>query len=172
MECLSLDFDVLETNNPKKLIVADTSPNWLGVEDLPAYLYITLPGSKKEKIFTFDKKAIQIFNSTNLGLSPIGDCEKDNYSDLPDGMYKIKMQSGIEDHFVEKYYLKTDMLELEISKKLVERALRYYSFEDGFYKCLQNIELNLKTAKAFTIDCDIKNAMKYYNEAVDEIDKL
>lgn len=168
MECLHIDFDVLETNNPKKLMIADTSSNWLHAESEPAYLYITLPGSKREHIFTFDKKSIMVYNSNNLGLStPDLNCKQQSYKDLPDGLYKIKLQSVFEEYFVEKYYLKTDQIEKEIAKKIVDNALNQSTSNESFVDKVFETEWKLKVAKSFTRDCNVPMVMRYYNEAVD-----
>lgn len=168
MECIHIDFDVLETNNPKKLMIGDTSSSWLHAEEEPAYLYITLPASKREKIFTFTKKSITVFNSNNLGLSsPNGNCRTDEYVDLPDGVYKIKLQSHFEEHFVEKYYLKTDIIEKEIAKRIVDNALNKSTNNDSFVNTIFEIEWKLKVAKSFILQCNVPMAMRYYNEAVD-----
>lgn len=173
MECIHIDFDVLETNNPKKLMIGDTSSNWLHAENEPAYLYITLPSSKKEKIFTFTKKSITVFNSNNLGFSiPNGNCKQDEYVDLPDGIYKIKLQSVFEDQYSEKYYLKTDIIEKEIAKKIVDNALNKSTNNDHFVNGIFELEWKLKVAKSFTLECNIPMAMRYYNEAVDVFKRL
>lgn len=166
MECLHIDFDVLETNNPKKLMVGDTSSNWLNAEELPAYLYIILPGSKREHVFTFDKKSIMVFNSNNLGITTPTECKKQDYVDLPDGLYKLKLQSGFEDHFVEKYYLKTDVMEKEIAKAIIKYALNKSTSNEGFVNKMFEVEWKIKVAKAFTLEGNAPMVMRYYNEAV------
>lgn len=167
MSCLHIDFDVLETNNPKKLMIGDTSQNWLHAENDPAYLYITIAGSRQPKIFTFDKKAITVFNSVNLGLSSVKDCGDSKYADLPDGVYTIKLQSSYEEHYVQKYYLKTDIIELEISKKIVDNALNKSTDNNMFVNSVFEVEWKLKVAKAFIREGNLPLATRYYNEAVD-----
>lgn len=166
MECIHIDFDVLETNNPKKLMVGDTSSNWLTAQDKPAYLYITMPGSKKEKVFTFDKGSLTVFNSNNLGLSNPSGCKKDDYLDLPDGLYKLKLQSQIEEVFVDKYYLKTDIMEKEIAKAIVKFALNKSTNNESFINKIFEVEWKIKVAKSFTLEGNAPMVMRYYNEAV------
>lgn len=168
MECLNIDFDVLETNNPKKLMVGDTSPNWLHAEDKPAYLYITLPGSKREHIFTFKKGGIQVYNSNNLGLSDVKDsCSGGEYVNLPDGIYKLKLQSGYEEHYVDKYYLKTDIIEKEVAKSIVRNALNPSANNQNFRDKMFEVDWKLRVAKSFMMECNINEASVYYNEAVE-----
>lgn len=168
MECIHIDFDVLETNNPKKLMIGDTSSNWSTAFEDPAYLYITMPGSKKEKQFIFSKKSITVFNSENLGINKVTNaCDKTQYYDLPDGVYKIKLQSIYEDIYVEKIYLKTDIIEKEIAKKVVNNALNKSTNNDSFINCLFDLEYRLKVSKSFMLEGDVPMTMRYYNEAVD-----
>lgn len=160
MECIKLDFDVLETRDPRKLKIEDSSRNWLHAIDLPAYLYITLPGSTQAKIFDFVKGSVRTFTAEDLELS------SPKCSDLPDGIYKIKLQSGFEEHYVEKYYLKTDLLEQEISKGLIKNALNLSSDSDAYVESVFNVDWKLMVAKAFARECNIPMATRYYNEAL------
>lgn len=171
MECLHIDFDVLETNNPKKLMVGDTSTNWLHAEEKPAYLYITLPGSKREHTFTFDKKSIMVFNSNNLGLSNPTQCKAQDYVDLPDGLYTLKLQSSYEEHYVTKCYLKTDIMEKEIAKAIVKHALNMSTSNESFIDKIFDVEWKIKIAKSFTSEGNVPMAVRYYNEAVQMFNK-
>lgn len=173
MECISIDFDVLETNNTKKIMIGDTSQNWLHAENKPAYLHITLPASKTEKIFTFTKKTVNVFNSVNLGLSPKSrDCNKKEYADLPDGVYKIKLQSIFEDIYIEKYYLKTDQIQREIAKKVVNHELKSSKRNENFAREIMKVDYNLLASKSFLLECDLVQATRYYNEAVRIINSI
>lgn len=168
MEYIEIDFDVLETNNPKKLMIADTSKNWLHADELPAYIRITLPGSKNSKDYTFDKRGIMVFNSNTLGLTDLrSNCGQSEYANLPDGVYKLKLQSGFEEHFVEKYYLKTDLVEKEIAKKIVENSLNISTNSDVFIDKVFKIEWKMRVAKSFLREGNVPMVMRYYNEAVD-----
>lgn len=172
MECICIDFDVLETKDPKKLMIGDTSPNWLYAEDKPAYLYITLPGSNKEKIFTFKKHSIEVYNSNNLGLSqPSSNCNPQRYSDLSDGIYKIKLATSYEDTFVEKYYLKTDILEKEIAKKIVVNLLNPSDSNKEYLDRISKVDRLLMGAKSALIESNISLSSDLYNEAVELLNK-
>lgn len=165
MECIKIDFDVLETKNPKKLMIGDTSQEWLHAKDLQAYLYITLPGSTKPKVFEFEKSSIKVFNSDKLGITK-DTKDSSKYADLPDGIYKIRLQSGFEEHYSEKSYLKTDILEREIRKSIIMNALNISSTNDAFIEKVFEVDWKLKVAKAFAFECNLSMATRYYNEAL------
>lgn len=163
---IKVDFQVFETGNPKILSIADTS-NWLYAENKPSYISIKLPGSKKEKTFTFKKWAINNFNSHLLGLSCLkGDCKEEIYTYIPDGIYTIKVLSGYDGIEKERYYLKTDKIALEIAKSLTLIGFEYT--EDVLYKLepFQKIDGFLTVAKSWTKQGDFIKADRYFQEAV------
>lgn len=43
MRCIDIDFKVLESRDPKILMIGDVSRDWWTAEDRPAYISITLP---------------------------------------------------------------------------------------------------------------------------------
>ena len=51
-----IEFDIFSTR-PTNLVVADSS-EWLYAINLPAYILVKLPGSKKFKTFPFKKNAL------------------------------------------------------------------------------------------------------------------
>ena len=164
MECILIDFEVLETNNTKKLLIGDSS-KWDYAIELPAYIYITMPGSYKEKEFLFPKGGILTLNSVNMGVNceVTTKCGSIEYVDLPDGVYKIKLQSGFEDIKKEKYYLKTDKLNKEIAKKLVRNMDKGNS---KFKEKVFDIWYLLEVSKAYMIEGDVPKTNRYYNEAL------
>ena len=60
---ININFTVF-SDSPMYISIADLS-DWLYAINLPAYLSITIPGSKKPKVFSFTKERINIFNSHN-----------------------------------------------------------------------------------------------------------
>lgn len=117
---INIDFYILETGSPNILSIYDNS-DWLYSENLPSYLVITLPGSKKQKTYTFKKNAVNTLNSHNLGLSCLkGDCTEEEYVALPDGVYTITLKSGYEDIEETKYYLKTDSFDIDFAEQVIK----------------------------------------------------
>ena len=60
---ISIDFDIMSTR-PKNLVVADSS-EWFYAENLPRFLLVKIPGSKKFKTFPFKKQALNSAFTTN-----------------------------------------------------------------------------------------------------------
>lgn len=158
---ININFTVF-SDSPQYLNVADLS-DWLYSENLPAYILITLPGSKKPKTFTFNKKKINVYNSHNLGLSCLkGDCEDEHYVNLPDGIYTICLKSGFENIENSKFYLKTDLFEIEFSKAMIGDGLDY---NEAFAKQMMKIKFLLDVAKSHTKLGDFVKAHRFFEEA-------
>lgn len=157
---IKIDFYVLETGNPEKLSVWDSS-DWIYSESLPSYIVIKLPGSKKEKTYSFKKYAVNTLNSHNLGLSCLkGDCTEEEYVSLPDGIYTITLKSGYEDIETTKYYLKTDLFDLER-----EEVLGVDNYDKDFINYMTEIKFLEDRAKAFTKKGDFVKANRYFEES-------
>ena len=163
---IRVDFQIFETGNPKILSVADSS-SWIYAENKPSYISIKLPGSKKDKTFSFKKNAINNFNSHTLGISCLkGDCTEEVYVNLPDGIYTIKVLSGYEDIEKERYYLKTDVIELEIAKALTLIGFDYNESSSKKIEPYVKIDQFLTVAKSWTKQGDFIKADRYFQEAV------
>lgn len=168
---INIDFQVFETGNPKILSVADTS-TWLYAENKPSYISIKLPGSKKEKTLSFKKYAVNKLNSHVLGVSCLkGDCTEEVYVNLPDGIYTIKVLSGYEDIEKERYYLKTDVIDLEIAKALTLIGFDYNESTSKQIEPFEKINNFLMVAKSWTKLGDFVKANRYFQEAVNLFNK-
>lgn len=168
---IKIDFQVFETGNPKIISIADLS-TWLYAENKPAYISIKLPGSKKYKTLSFKKYAVNNFNSHVLGISCLkGDCTEEVYVNLPDGIYTIKVLSGYEDIEKERYYLKTDVIELEIAKALTLIGFDYNDESSQKIEPYQKIDQFLTVAKSWTKRGDFVKADRYFQEAVNLFNK-
>lgn len=157
---IQVDYDIFSTR-PATITVADTS-DWIYSENLPSYILITVPGSKTAKSFTFKKHTLNIFNSNNLGLSCFsGNC-KEEYVDLPDGIYTVCVKSGYDNIETTKFYLKTDKFELEYSKLLVKYGFEFQ--DDLFLERAIFIKGLLEVAKSHAKLGDFDKASRYFNE--------
>lgn len=169
MRCISVDFKVLESKDPETLIVGDVSRDWYIAENKPAYLKITLPGSKRTKNFTFIKNQINVFNSITLGLNKFkGNCQEESYINLPDGVYKIELVTDFEGIKIEKFYLKTDLIKKNIAKKIVDNYIKDKTETEALYNKISDIDKKIMVAESFTIDGYYKEANKFFTEAINE----
>ena len=119
---IEIDFNVLSPLDPKILVLCDNS-NWLTAEDKPAYISITPPGSSKAITNIFSKHKVSTFNSTNLQLISFISCSEQGNLDLPDGVWKICLQSSYDKLEKTKYHLKTDRFLVEWYKEYVNFGL-------------------------------------------------
>jgi hypothetical protein len=166
---LKIDFDVIQST-VQTLWVGDTS-DWLHLVDLPSQILITLPGSKRPLVFSFKKKAINSFNSHNLGITCLqGNCTDEVYGDLPDGVYTICLKSSYKDSnnvpFEKtKYYLKTDRTELELSKVIVKHGFEYSKNDKDFRNKIYDIDWLIKVSKAHAKLGDFVKADRFFQQA-------
>lgn len=162
---IKIDFQVIESKNPKYLTVGDTS-EWLYASNKPSYISITLPGSKKAITHTWKKNAINNFNSHNLGISCLtGDCGKETYVELADGIYTLCLKSGFEGIEEKKFYLKTDRTDLEFAKTVVRNNLEYSQNDESFRKDMLDIKWLLTVAKSHAYTGDFVKADRFFEEA-------
>lgn len=162
---INLDFYVLETGSPRIISIFDNS-DWEYAEDLPSYIVIKIPGSKKDKTFSYKKGAINTLNSHNLGLSCLkGNCKEEEYVDLPDGIYTITVKSGFENIEAVKFYLKTDRFNIEFAKVLIKCGFEYNK-DEAFINYMTKIRFLVNDiAKSHAIIGDFVKAQRYFEEA-------
>lgn len=160
LDTINLDFHVISTMDPKVLVVMDTSV-WGFIEDKPAIIEITPPGSTNTKKFTFVKGKTNVFNSSNLLLSPIG-----KYNDLSDGIYRISVKGSPDSNCMHRDYLKTDRARLELSKIYISLGT---SNDEGFREkkgIIQDAELLIRAAEASVSRGNLKKGMMYFKKAM------
>ena len=150
---IDIDFYVLPTS-PRTIAVYDDS-DWSYASKKTAYIQIVPPGSKKCTTLTFRKNNINIINAKDLGLG----C-----GDLPDGIYEIKVLSKFEDISESKYYLKTDSLEFQLSKKIIKiNELSYFGEKE--IKSVFQLKWLLEVAKSYIKEGNYQKAVQSYNSA-------
>lgn len=160
---INIDFSI-HSDSPRYLYVSDLS-EWVYAENQPSYILITLPGSKRQKKFTFNKKKINIFNSHNLGLSCLaGDCKEETYIDLPDGIYTVCVKSNYEGIDKTKFYLKTDRFEVEYSKVMIKYELEEFTGKE-FIEYMIEVKFLLGVAKSHAKLGDFVKASRFFEES-------
>mgnify|MGYP001046504170 CR=1 FL=1 len=163
----SLDFDIL--SDLYWLRVIDYS-YWGIIEDKPSIIEITIPGYSSVITRYFDKYKSNGFNSVNLELNCQGDCFGVDKVPLPDGVYTLKLIGSPSKFNKERYYLKTDHIQNDIDRIVVD------SFNKGTYSeidaDLTDIEIILRGAEAHLRQGIIKEAGQLYDLARKKIDKL
>jgi len=168
---IKIDFDIIQST-VQTLWIGDSS-DWIHAETLPAAIEVTLPGSSRALSFSFKKNSITSFNSHNLGITCLkGDCTDEVYGDLPDGVYTITVKSGFTNFETTKYYLKTDRIELEVSKAVVKHGFEYSKSDKDFRNKIYDIDWLIKVAKSHAKLGDFVKADRFFTEAKDELRTL
>lgn len=159
---IKLDFQILDTNDPKVLLVADNSM-WGILKGVDAIIEITIPNSTEPVTHYFGKHRINSFNSITLGIN----CVQNNtavFQDLPDGVYHIvvKAAGGKEE---ERYYLRTNQLRLKIDQTIINCELDCETIDEGIADNIEKMEIYLEGAHAHLRAGNIEKAYYYYSLA-------
>ena len=140
---INVDFQVLETKDPKIFSIADTS-NWGSITTKKSIIEITLPAEVNKVVHYFNKQSINIFNSGNLNLNcPTGDCHEVDLVDLPDGIYTITVKGSPDSFQQTRTYLRTTLTQLELDKLFINNMEN-----DSLLEKITNIDLLLNAAEA------------------------
>jgi len=157
---INIDFQVLRTYDPKVILIADTS-QWKHIIDAPSVIEITLPGSSVPYNFVFDKEKINILNSSIIGITCKA-CSQNDLIDLPDGIYKIKVKGSPDTFFRERYYLRTDKIQLEIDKLYASVGIDFDPSKQEFRDLLLEIDMMIKASESSIRLGDINKASMYF----------
>jgi hypothetical protein len=171
IQSYKIDFVVLDTNDPKKLILIDQS-KYLDAPEKPK-LFITPPGFVGHLEIPYKPNTLIILDSDSIGLTEACDYD-DILVNLPDGVYQITM--GIcpyNELFSKKAYLKTTQLEADYNELLLNTDVSSPCIEDKKLK-EQIIELDIliQSAKAEVIRGNIEKATNKYKVAANKISSL
>lgn len=167
-----IDFHVFSIYDPKIFTVVDNS-NWLHIEDAPAIIEITFPGSTKPLVFTYLKNSVNSFNSHNLLLTCLsGNCEDQAYIDLPDGIYTITVKGSPDSFQTTKYHLKTDRLQMKIDDILVSIGFDYHIEKAADRRRVDEVDFLRRVAEAHIRREDVGSAKKFFDLASSQLKKL
>lgn len=167
---INIDFEVIPTNNPKRLWITDCS-DWSVAENKASIISITPPGSNTAINNTFVKHNLNVFHSVNLLLSCLAECKEQIYQDLPDGIYTIKLSSAFTNIDKTRYFLKTDLTQLRLDEVYIKAGLEYDKSSKSFREDLQDIEFLLRTASAHTRNSDVFKANRDFSLAQELLSK-
>lgn len=165
---ISIDFNI--TSSPYWLRVADFS-QWGLIESQPSIIEVTLPGYSSFVTRYFDKYKTNAFNSITLEVNcSTGSCPDVDLVTLPDGVYTIKVKGSPSTYNNERYYLKTDLFDMEVDKIIIT------AIDSGKYMDIEQelVEINmLKAGAESNLRMDrIKEAGLLFAQASKQVDKL
>lgn len=163
MSDLRLDILVVPVYDKLLLGIADASTYPAAPPVSSPTIEITIPGFGKVNL-PFNKNDFNIFNSTSLGLSAVGD----PLIPLPDGIYTIRYSvTPAYENFVEKTILRVEHLQ----ERFDEAFMKLDMMEcDAAIRTQQKVELNsiyffIQGAIAAANNCAIDTANRLYAQA-------
>ena len=162
LDKINLDFQLYSKLDPKVLIIMDTSV-WGAIEDKTAAIEIMTPGSTKVRRFNYVKNKTNVFNSSNLFLSHIGE-----YKDLADGIYRVDI-FGAHGHCKHRDILKTDKAKLELYKMYASLGRNNDEETKRKKSILQDINTLIKSAEILVSGGNLSEAMYQFKQAVKDI---
>lgn len=163
LDNIRLDFQVLSTGVPKILVILDTSV-WGFIEDKPSIIEITPPGTEKTRTYNFVKGKSNVFNSSNLFTSPVGE-----YRDLEDGIYRITVKGSPDSNCLHRDFLKTDKARLELNKIYIDLGFDNDKEDQDRKQTIQNINMLIRAAEASVSRGKLKKGMSYFRTAVQDL---
>lgn len=163
LDNVNLDFHVLSTGDPKILVVMDTSV-WGFIEDKPSIIEITLPGSTVTRTYNFVKGKANVFNSSNLLITPVGE-----YKDLADGLYRISVKGSPDSNCKYRDFLKTDKIKLLIGDLYLEDYYTCQDIKNNKLSILRNIKLSLDAAEILALKGNTKEALIEFKDVYSRV---
>lgn len=145
MNNINLDFEVIGSYNPKTLRVADQS-EWGILADRPAIIEIKRPGSEKVYTYYLGKNQLNVFNSKTLGVNP--GAPANDFVDIPDGIYDITIKGSPSSYSVNRKYLKTDSMRLNIDKVWARAGILCEDEDDEIIEKIKEVEFVLTVAES------------------------
>lgn len=152
-----LDFEILPVNDSSSIYVVDIS-DWKHLEgEITPYFEIKVPGAKEYVRNFINMHGVKVYRSDALNLT--SNTEIDNLCDLPDGIYYGRLVAcGGEDLVKEKMFLRYNVLQERIDKKITESNRKTMDNTDVFKKIYTYMEF----MKSYARCSDAQGAMDYY----------
>lgn len=147
MSSIDIDFSILPLVDPYKIVVADTS-DWGHIEDKPAIIEILMPGEENPITHYFDKRAVNIFNSYNLGLNCEG-CGEDLH-ELPDGIYHFTVKGSPDKYNRTRQFLRTFSTQVDFDEIVAGLDLTCNKIPKEIHELVGKIRLFLSSAESNT----------------------
>lgn len=156
---------LISSGDPKFLVVSDIS-EYFYATGRPTIINITTPGASAPVVHTLVQNSMATFNSHNLRLSCFhGNCNDQEYIDLPDGIYCIEIITSPDTFRKKKYYLKTDNMRVELAKIYVKVGVEYQSDDNKFLEWSAQIELMITVAESHAMLGELSEAQRFFKLA-------
>jgi hypothetical protein len=167
-----LDFEILETGNPKTLVFVDSS-QYMEAPDRPL-LEVFLPGFNKYLLTNVVAGQVNTFNSSTLGLNET--LNINFLQELPDGVWSFRFKICPYDLvYIDKKHMRVTQLVAKLNFLYNELSIDGCSCPtktDAFIQSeLTRIHILIEGAKA-VVNIDSVKAYKYYQLADKMIEQL
>lgn len=150
---MALDFEIIRTDDPTKLIIADLS-DWTGLTGAEAD--ILCPECDTPETVLINKNLVNTFTMADLAVTN---------DRLADGIYEITFRDSAGTTTKTRTYLRTAYLRLLRDKLFLSLGLNDSSK-------LSIVDLYIDAAYANLREGDISKTKYYYNAAKSKIEKL
>lgn len=169
IDTYKIDFNILETNNPKILAILDLS-NYLEIPQKQR-LFVTLPGFTGHVEVPYKTNTITVLNSDNLKLTE--ECDYEELADLPDGVYQIRMAvCPYDELYTKKCWLKTTAFDCRFQNILLNYDDCNSTDKKYIEESIMKIDILIQSAKAEISRCNIERAISKYQSALKKLESL
>jgi len=169
----SLNFNVLETNDCQTLAILDTSYYSPLQQVTGNVLQILVPGYLKPVELFYNQSGITLLQSNNLKITNV--IGPENYVDLPDGAYVIKISiCPHNEHWIEKVFYRTCKIDCKYDLAILQLDLNNCTtcYDSKLAEVLTTIRLYIEGTKANARLGNIRQATMLYNVANRLLDNL
>lgn len=165
-----LDFEILETGNPKTLVFVDAS-QYMEEPERPL-LEVVMPGYNKYTIVNVTAKRVNTFNSSTLKINQVLD--QDCLINLPDGVWELKYKiCPYTKVYVVKRHMRISLLKEKLAhlEDQIDLADCQVKDDENIKADLVNVYMLIEGAKN-VVNRNPTKASKYYQLADKLVSKL
>lgn len=162
-----LDFEILDLDNPRNLVFIDGSTYLEKYPEKPI-LEITLPGFNEYFLVNIAPKTVNVLNANTIGITKTFQSSYDCLVDLPDGVWTFTYRVCPYDSV---YLTKNILISSQLNVKLEYLYMKLEGTDCSLKEDRQlknklvDIDIFLKTAKAYAKECNITKASNFYQIA-------
>ncbi len=162
-----LDFEVLDTDDPKIIIFIDAS-TYLDTNPEKPILEVVLPGFNQYFIINIIPYQVNVFNANTIGFTKTFTNEYNCLGDLPDGVWEFTYRVCPYDLvYIQKCVLRCALLNQKLNTiyRLLENTDCSLKEDRQLKNKLTDIDVFIHTAKAYAAECNKTKASNFYQIA-------
>lgn len=167
---VDIDFDIIEGGS--KYLKIDDISIWSNLVNTTSYVEILKPTYSEPNVHYFKKGAVNNYNSNHLQTSYKDLGSMESCDTLPDGVYTITVKTSCERYYTSKLHLRTNLLDLELSKYIVSNTNINAPLDMDKINSVTEVDYLIKSAKAHTEVDNKETATVLYNLAQEKLQDL